>query len=134
MLTNRDITSAKPKTSPYYIWDKTKERGVAGKGRLGVQVSRAGSKSFKFRYFVNSKTKFIHIGSYPSISLAKARETAKKYSTLLEQGLDPKQELERQHQLKVAMQIEESKKASIRDLFESHRDHKKSEGKRHYQT
>ncbi|GAM61362.1 integrase [Vibrio ishigakensis] len=134
MLTNKQVSSLDSKKNSYYKWDNTSERG---KGRLGVQVTPAGTKVFKFRYFVNEKPHFIKIGTYPLISLSKAREQAKLYSLMLDKGLEPKVEIERQQQADREQRIEKEKqqkaedqKATVKDLFESHRDKKKAEGKR----
>ncbi|GHW45624.1 integrase [Vibrio cholerae] len=133
MLTTKELQALKPQKSPYYKWDKTGERGKTGKGRLGVQVSRAGTVTFKFRYFVNKKANFINIGIFPSISLADARKVAERYSAMVEQGIAPKEELARLEAIEVAKDLAESQQASIKQLFEAQRDFKKLNGKRNYQ-
>ncbi len=62
MLTVKEIKGLQPKKSPYYVWDKTGERG---KGRLGVQVMPSGSINFKFRYFKGpNNAQFIPLGKF----------------------------------------------------------------------
>lgn len=58
---------------------------------LYIKVSKAGSKSWQFRY----KGKWLGIGSYPAISLKQARDEAFKYSQMLADGKDPKLEKEK---------------------------------------
>ena len=58
---------------------------------LYIKVSKAGSKSWQFRY----KGKWLGIGSYPAISLKQARDEAFKYSQMLANGKDPKLEKEK---------------------------------------
>ena len=58
---------------------------------LYIKVSKAGSKSWQFRY----KGKWMGIGSYPSVSLKQAREEAFKYNQMLANGKDPKLEKEK---------------------------------------
>ncbi|AJI57474.1 phage integrase family protein [Francisella philomiragia] len=58
---------------------------------LYIKVSKAGSKSWQFRY----KGKWLGIGSYPAISLKQARDEAFKYNQILASGKDPKLEKEK---------------------------------------
>ncbi|AEI35509.1 tyrosine-type recombinase/integrase [Francisella salina] len=58
---------------------------------LYIKVSKAGSKSWQFRY----KGKWLGIGSYPAVSLKQARDEAFKYSQMLVSGKDPKLEKEK---------------------------------------
>ena len=55
---------------------------------LYIKVSKAGSKSWQFRY----KGKWLGIGSYPSVSLKQARDEAFRYSQMLASGKYPKLE------------------------------------------
>ncbi len=127
MLTSKQISSFKPKNNHYYKWDKTNERGM---GRLGIHIIKSGTKVFKFRFFVNEKAVFIKIGTFPQVSLSIAREKAKLYSLMLDKGLDPKDEIEKQQRAKEEQQKAESQKATLKDLFDSHRDKKKAGEKR----
>lgn len=57
---------------------------------LVARVGRSGKISWVFRYRFNGKHKRITFGSYPAVSLKKAKEKAVSYIGALEQGDDPK--------------------------------------------
>ncbi|WP_341495994.1 integrase arm-type DNA-binding domain-containing protein [Photobacterium damselae subsp. damselae] len=127
MFTVSEIKGLKPKANPYYVWDSDQQRG---NGKLGVQVTPKGSKRFVFRYFVNKKAKFIQIGSFPELSLARAREKAKEFSSILQEGLDPKAELEAAKIKEEQKKREESQKGSLEELINSYVDKLRLDGKR----
>jgi len=58
-------------------------------GNLYLKVTKTGSKSWVFRYVINSKRHFLGLGSVNKIDLAEAREEAEKLRALLEKGIDP---------------------------------------------
>ncbi|TOM37027.1 integrase, partial [Vibrio parahaemolyticus] len=130
MLTVKELEGLQPKKSPYYVWDKSRERGT---GRLGVQVMPSGSINFKFRYFKDSKAQFISLGKSPSMTLAQARELCKKYSDFLSQGLDPKSELEKQERKKAQEERENKELGTFEQLINFHKESKKERGNRSYQ-
>lgn len=92
-LTETAIRALKPKTSAYYSWHQSSQRGT---GRIGIKVQPSGKKVFYFRYYVNKgkKEKFIQIGLWPEMKLATANEIAKTYSLWLSEGKDPTNELD----------------------------------------
>lgn len=59
---------------------------------LAVRITKTGHKSFVYRYRFNNRVKRFTIGSYPKISLAKARDEAKELAYKISQGIDPLQE------------------------------------------
>ncbi|HCG7071424.1 TPA: site-specific integrase [Vibrio parahaemolyticus] len=131
MLTVKEIKGLQPKKSPYYVWDKTGERG---KGRLGVQVMPSGSINFKFRYFKGpNNAQFIPLGKFPGMTLSHARDLCKEYSDLLSQGIDPKTELKYRAEEKAREEREANELGSFEQLITLHAEHKKIEGKRTYQ-
>ena len=69
LLTDSKIRGLKPKKSAYYTWQASATRGT---GRLGVKTYPSGRKVFVYRYFRESKEKFISLGDYPTLSLADA--------------------------------------------------------------
>ncbi|HCE1977656.1 TPA: integrase arm-type DNA-binding domain-containing protein [Vibrio parahaemolyticus] len=127
MLTVSAIRGLKPKDKPYYEWDKNSQRG---RGKLGVQVTPKGSKTFVFRYFVEGKTKFIRLGRFPELSLNDARGKQKEMGELLLQGIDPKEQLESQHKAQQLAKREEARKGSIKQLFEAYVSQMEKDGKR----
>ena len=78
-LTASKLHSLKPTGKDYRLND--------GNG-LYIKVTKAGSKSWQFRY----KGKWLGIGSYPSVSLKQARDEAFKYNQMLASDKDPKLE------------------------------------------
>ncbi|KAB0479324.1 tyrosine-type recombinase/integrase [Vibrio chagasii] len=130
MLTVTQINSLTPKKSSFYAWDKTGERG---KGRLGVQVTPAGSKSFKFRYFQSSKAILIPIGRLPGVTLAKARKIAESYSELLSQGIDPLEYLQEKEAEQEYLEQESLRAGSFEQLIDLYTLDKCKRGKRNYE-
>jgi integrase len=63
-LTDLAIKHAKPKDRPYTMTDD---------GGLGIEVSPAGGKVWRWRFRYDGKHQTLTIGKYPSISIAKAR-------------------------------------------------------------
>jgi len=64
MLTQLQITAAKPKAEPYTLAD--------GQG-LALFVQPSGAKLWRFRYRYGGTAKTLHIGPWPNVSLADAR-------------------------------------------------------------
>ncbi len=60
--------------------------GVVG---LALQVTPTGARSWVLRYAVGRKRRELGLGSYPSISLAGAREAARRAREQLREGIDP---------------------------------------------
>jgi len=59
---------------------------------LVLRVSKAGSKTFVFRYRVNGTSKRYTIGKYPMVSLSKARTMADELYIQAKQEIDPQKE------------------------------------------
>lgn len=74
-LTDRTIKAQKVKTGK-----KGNPRGhyVADGDGLYLQVSKAGSKSWVFRFKRDGKARDMGLGSYPTVSLADARKAAQE--------------------------------------------------------
>jgi integrase len=81
-LVDRTVKAAKPKDEPYEIMD--------GDG-FGLRILPKGTKSFiLFKRYPGSKNPARRtLGHYPMISLADAREKARTWLDLLDQGIDP---------------------------------------------
>jgi integrase len=63
--------------------------GVAG---LSLQITTTGARSWSLRVTVGGKRREMGLGSYPDVSLADAREKARKAREVIEQGIDPIEE------------------------------------------
>lgn len=93
-LTDRTLRSLKPAPSGkrYQVMD-------AEVRQFGVRVNDKGEKAFILVARFTSKNPVRrHFGEYPSMSLAEARERAKEWRKLLDQGKDPKVEEERRRE------------------------------------
>ncbi|MCP4316232.1 MAG: integrase arm-type DNA-binding domain-containing protein [Hyphomicrobiales bacterium] len=75
---------------------KTKGRMFDGAGLI-LNVTATGSKNWIFRYTSKSgKVREMGLGGYPTIPLRKARDRADEYRNMVSDGLDPKQERDRE--------------------------------------
>lgn len=83
MLTDKEISNAKPRDKSYRIADGN---------NLYLEVSPAGGKLWRFRYRVDGKEKLLALGKYPTITGPKAREAAEKVRAKLREGIDPSAE------------------------------------------
>lgn len=83
-------------------------------GGLYLQVSRYGSKSWVLRYTINKRVRDMGLGPVTDWTLAEARERAKKYRQLVDDGIDPVnfREQERLHRAKT-----EAEAARLRRTF-----------------
>lgn len=79
-LTDTALRNAKPKDSPYSLTD---ERG------LSVQVQPSGGKWWRLRYRFEGKAKMLSLGTYPDVTLSKARERREDARKLIADGVDP---------------------------------------------
>jgi len=81
-LTDIQIRNAKPGQKVLRLKD---ERG------LYLEVSPAGGKLWRLRYWLNSRENRISLGIYPDISLKDARERRDEARKLIANGIDPSQ-------------------------------------------
>ena len=79
-LTNARIKALTKRKARYEVWD--------GRG-FGVRVAPSGRKSFVFVYRFNGRTRRMTLGTYPSMSLAKANEALATAQSLLDKDIDP---------------------------------------------
>ena len=82
-LTDNQLKAAKPGGKDYVLVD--------GDG-LQFRVRASGSRLWNFNYYhpITKKRLNMGLGSYPELSLAKARKYALEARELLAQGIDPK--------------------------------------------
>ncbi len=93
MLCDRQIKNLTATGKPYRLREKSTDQSLRG---FGVQVSAAGTKTFYMEYsFGGQRGHFYRLGAYPGLSLAQARERCREVRNLVDQGIDPKAELER---------------------------------------
>lgn len=81
MLSNAEVSRARPKAAPYKLTD---ERG------LHLFVTPGGRKSWRWRFRWGGKEQLLTIGEWPEISLDDARERASIARDQLGRGEDPR--------------------------------------------
>lgn len=80
MLTATQVKTLKPKDKLYTVAD--------GNG-LSLEITKNGSKRWRFRYRFNNKPMHKSLGKYPEVSLAKAREKRDSARISIADGIDP---------------------------------------------
>ncbi|MGD9968818.1 MAG: tyrosine-type recombinase/integrase [Sulfuricurvum sp.] len=97
-LTDTEIKNAKPKDKDYTLSD--------GNG-LQLVIKSDGRKIWEIRYTLDGKPKKTTAGSYPSISLAKARSKRDELKSKVSDGIDPIQERKQVKEAIIAKEKEE---------------------------
>jgi len=80
MLTNAEVTNAKPESKMRRMYD---ERG------LYIEIMPSGSKYWRLKYMFNGKDKRMALGVYPEVTLAEARDKRDAARKLVAAGTDP---------------------------------------------
>lgn len=101
-LTDKKVSSAKPKEKAYSLWD--------GRG-LYLYVTKAGAKSWRVNYHFGGKQKTLFMGQYPAMSLADARKRRDEAMLALHDGIDPA--AAKQAQKKEAVRQEQEKELTF---------------------
>ena len=99
LLTDTAVRQFKPAEKPY--------RKNDGAG-LVLLIQPTGAKWWRFRYYFQGKAKMIGLGTYPGVSLARARELRNECADKLAAGIDPSQDRAAQRQAVAAVQLVES--------------------------
>ena len=81
-LSDTTIRTAKPKEKLYRLSDAN---------GLCLEVTQTGSKLWRYRYRFNGSAKMLALGSYPAVTLAKARQLRDDARQLIVDGVDPGQ-------------------------------------------
>ena len=71
------------------IWDSAVSSDASLPGSFGLRVTSNGVKSWIIMFRLDRKQQYRKIGSYPSSSVAEAREAAREALKLVGQGIDP---------------------------------------------
>lgn len=82
-LTDTAARQAKPKVKSYSLGDA---------GGLSLFVDKNGSKAWHFRFSWRQHQQRISLGSYPEITLKEARQLRDQARSLVEKGIDPRQQ------------------------------------------
>ncbi len=80
MLSETRLKGAKPKERPYKLFD---ERG------LYVIIRPSGARWWRFKYAMAGREKLISLGTYPDVSLKRAREKRDEARRSVADGIDP---------------------------------------------
>ena len=79
-LTELAIKSAKP---------SSKRKKLSDGGGLHIEISPAGTKTFKLSYRFGGRQKTLTGGRYPHMRLVEARAWREKLKSLIREGVDP---------------------------------------------
>ena len=93
-LTALTVKQAKPKEKRYILKD---DHG------LYLEVSPTGGRWWRLRYWLNGKENRISLGTYPTVSLAEARDKCLEAKKLIASGEDPSKN---RQQEKITKQVE----------------------------
>jgi integrase len=86
-------------------------------GGLYLQITRAGVKSWLFRFMLNKKARAMGLGALVAVSLADARGQATACRRQLQEGIDP---IEARKTRKAAAQLEAAKALTFRQCAEAY--------------
>ncbi len=109
-LTDVAIRNAKPKEKLYKLSDG---------GGLYVEIALSGSKLWRMKYRYAGKEKRLSFGSYPTVSLADARQHRDDAKKLLANNIDPS-EVKRVEKQQREITSSNSFEAVARDWFDRH--------------
>jgi integrase len=84
-LSHRFVKGLQPHEKPIEFYDEI-ETGLI------LRLSKAGSKTFAYRYRFDGENKRFTIGKFPSVSLADARAEVRKLKVQINDGIDPQAE------------------------------------------
>ncbi len=82
-LTDTEIKKLKPKTN------ENKDYTISDGNGLQLLVKLDGKKIWEIRYTINGKAKKTTLGTYPTVTLAKARAMRDEYKSKSFEGIDP---------------------------------------------
>jgi integrase len=109
MLTDAKIRSLKAGDTSYKQYD---QRG------LFLEVTKSGSKLWRFRYQFAGKSKLISLGQYPVVGVAEARRKRDRYLEQIRDGINPAAE-RRARKRSAANTVERSLEAVAREWHET---------------
>lgn len=83
MLTDKQIRGLKPREKEYIVSDDDRSRGT---GRLVLRVRPSGSKTWQYHFHVAGKKRKKALGSYPEVSLVRARAEVARLAEVRSSG------------------------------------------------
>ncbi|MDZ7717822.1 MAG: tyrosine-type recombinase/integrase [Balneolaceae bacterium] len=97
-LTHQSIKGLSTPEKPTEYYD-TKETGLI------LRLSKAGTKTFAYRYQIGDKKRRMTLGKFPAISLAEARQRVQKIKVQVNDGIDPQVEKKRKKRKRAEKKI-----------------------------
>ncbi|WP_422028478.1 tyrosine-type recombinase/integrase [Roseovarius sp.] len=88
---------------------------VGGVTGLQMQITPAGAKSWLLRVTVGGKRRKVGLGSYPTITLAAARERAREALEMIERGVDP---VEQRRAARAALAAQQARSLTFAEAME----------------
>ena len=76
--------------------DSTKHFDARTTGLFAQRLKAGANISLKYRFQLNRKTRELHLGTYPRLSLAQAREKSRNYADIVSSGKNPALEKKRE--------------------------------------
>lgn len=112
-FTDYQLARLKPGTSRRIITETGMPPDLRG---LQLWLFPSGSKTFMFRFKVNGRSRYLKIGSYPTVGLAEAHKLVQGYRSKLKEGIDPQEQKE-------AVLRANRAAPTVRHIYEDFRDH-----------
>src|SRR6476661_4735173 len=117
----RHMTRVLNRLSDVAVRAKKRPGYIADGGNLYLRVAAGGSKGWIFRFAMGGRTRDAGLGSYPTVSLVRAREEAERYRRLVAAGIDP---ITARNEQREAARVEAAKALTFeqcaRSFIESH--------------
>lgn len=117
-LTDTKIKKAKPNGKVQKLND--------GDG-LRLEITKAGTKAFKYRYQANGKDTNITLGIYPVLSLSEARTKRDEIKVHVRQGINPIQQKQQAKAEQEAIEQAKKQRLTFTQLFEQWHEHNESD-------
>jgi integrase len=105
-LTDAKVKNLKPKDKAFKVTDG---------GGLYLYITKTGTKSFRYDAKLNDKRFTITFGTYPSITLAEAREQHEHAHALISKGIDPREETTSHNKCFSYYALEQMKSLDLRE-------------------
>jgi len=97
-LSDSKLRTLKPRQASYQVADG---------GGLFAEVLPSGSISFRFQYRIDGRKERLVIGTYPAMSLQRARQIHREHQTMVELGQSPARHVQQQKTIKRAGAVDD---------------------------
>lgn len=124
IFSDKYIQNLKPRTTAFRVFEKSSDRG------FGVRVTPNGHKTFFLCYRHDGLRRFMNLGSYPEMSLQRARERCREYRGLNDEGVDPQVRRDADDVKRREQEREAMLNGSVAQLFDTYAASLKAQNKR----